>query len=131
MPALQVKDCPADVYERLRKCAEEENRSISQQTLTIIEDYLAMRDRMRASAEKRPGDAPLIPFSSTASANDDPPIRVRFRPIYGPEANDGIDYAKRHREAFERIAALPPLPRMEGMPDAAELLRQIREEEAR
>ena len=115
MPALQVKDCPADVYEKLRKCAEEENRSISQQTLTIIEDFLAMRERQRAVAE---------------AVGEEPPIRARLRPVYGPEANDGIDYAARHREIFERIAALPPLP-SEGLPSAAEMIRQIRDEEAR
>ena len=43
MPALQVKDCPTEVYERLRACAARENRSISQQALTILEDYLGMR----------------------------------------------------------------------------------------
>ena len=39
MPALQVKDCPTEVYEELRRCASRENRSISQQALTILEDY--------------------------------------------------------------------------------------------
>ena len=48
MPALQVKDCPADVYEKLRKCAEEENRSISQQTLTIIEYLKQCREVLEA-----------------------------------------------------------------------------------
>ena len=45
MPALQVKDCPASVYEQLRACADEENRSIAQQTLTIIQDFPAARER--------------------------------------------------------------------------------------
>ena len=44
MPALQVKDCPTEVYEELRRCASRENRSISQQALTILEDYLGFRD---------------------------------------------------------------------------------------
>ena len=122
MPALQVKDCPADVYERLRKCAEEENRSISQQTLTIIEDFLALRERKRAAEAA----------GATASgAYDEPRIHVKVRPVYGPEADDGIDYADRHRKIFKRIAALPPLPHGDGIPSAAELIRQIRDEEAR
>lgn len=45
MPALQVKDCPIYVYEKLRQCAIRENRSISQQALTIIEEYLDIRER--------------------------------------------------------------------------------------
>lgn len=122
MPALQVKDCPADVYEKLRKCAEEENRSISQQTLTIIEDFLDLRERKRI-AEATKAKAP--------TANDEPHMRVRIRPIYGPEANDGIDYAARWREKMQRIRALPPIPHIDGMPSAAEMIRQIRDEEAR
>ena len=122
MPSLQVKDCPADVYERLRKCAEEENRSISQQTLTIIEDFLALRERKRTAA----ATGITVP-----AANDEPRIRVKARSVYGPEADDGIDYAERHRKKFERIAALPPLPHGDGIPSAAEMIRQIRDEEAR
>lgn len=60
MPALQVKDCPENVYERLRICARNENRSMSQQALTILEEYLGFRNSSlspsRASvnyAEKR------------------------------------------------------------------------------
>ena len=119
MPALQVKDCPADVYEKLRECAEEENRSISQQTLTIIEDFLALRERKRAEAK-----------SAATAENGEPPVRVRLRPMYGPEVNDGIDYAARWREKMKRLEALPPLP-SDGMPSAAEMIRQIRDEEAR
>lgn len=40
MPALQIKDCPSDVYESLKDCARRQNRSIAQQALTILEDYL-------------------------------------------------------------------------------------------
>ena len=122
MPALQVKDCPADVYERLRKCAEEENRSISQQTLTIIEDFLDLRERKRIAETTR---------MTAPAANDVPRIRVKARPIYGPDANDGIDYAARWREKMQRIRALPPIPHIDGMPSAAEMIRQIRDEEAR
>lgn len=119
MPALQVKDCPADVYEKLRKCAEEENRSISQQTLTIIEDFLALRERKRTAGT-----------SDNLEESIEPPVRVKFRPAYGPEVDDGIDYAARWREKMKRLEALPPLP-SEGLPNAAEMIRQIRDEEAR
>lgn len=50
MPALQVKDCPVSVYERLRERAAQENRSISQQALTIIESYLGLRNEPSDSA---------------------------------------------------------------------------------
>ena len=40
MPALQIKDCPSDVYESLKDCARRQNRSIAQRALTMLEDYL-------------------------------------------------------------------------------------------
>ena len=109
MTALQIKDCPVEVYERLRVCATEENRSISQQALTIIEDYLNMRQQMREASEPR---------------------RPRVRSYYVQE-DDGIDYAEKHRKVFEEIHKLRPIPIDEDRPSAVELLRQIREEEAR
>lgn len=43
MPALQIKDCPQDVYDRLKQCAAEEDRSMTQQALHIIRKFLDMR----------------------------------------------------------------------------------------
>ena len=40
MPALQVRDCPEDLYEKLRTCAAEQDRSITQQTVHILREYL-------------------------------------------------------------------------------------------
>lgn len=109
MPALQVKDCPADVYERLRICAAENNRSISQQTLTIIQMFLDNRDAM-SEAGRRP---------QTAS-----------RPSYA-KAYDDTDYIAKRKKTFERIEALGLLPISPSAPSAVEILAQIREEEAR
>ena len=109
MPPLQVKDFPADVYERLRQCAREENRSISQQTLTIIEDYLNMRDS--GIIPTRIHNTGLVPSFVTAV--------------------DETDYAEKHRQALERISELPLIPVSADMPSAAEMIRQIRDEEAR
>jgi hypothetical protein len=40
MAALQVRDFPADLYEKLRQRAEQEHRSISQQTIVAIQEHL-------------------------------------------------------------------------------------------
>ena len=110
MPALQVKDCPAAVYEQLRACADEENRSISQQTLTIIEDYLAMRNGATAT----------------------PAQSVAFRQRGGaPSLAPSESYVEKRQRAFARIAALSPLPVSDTAPSAADLLSAIREKEAR
>ncbi len=40
MPTLQVRDLPEDVYLQLKERARRENRSISQQTISILQEYL-------------------------------------------------------------------------------------------
>lgn len=108
MPPLQVKDFPTDVYERLRQCAREENRSISQQALTIIEDYLSMRD-----------SGAFLPRSNHGLVASSQTIREK------------IDYGEKRRRAIERINSYPPIPITDELPSSAELIRQIRDEEAR
>ena len=107
MPLLQVKDFPGSVYERLRQCAREENRSIAQQTLTIIEDYLNMRDR-----------------------GFDLPRSNHGMMSYRNEKKRDVVYGEKRRKALERIK-LHPLPGTDVLPSSAELIRQIRDEEAR
>ena len=109
MTALQVKDCPVALYERLRACAERENRSISQQIVTILEEYLGMRASGRMINEPR------------AAAS-------RFG--YAGERRE-TDYLARRREVFDRIRELPPIPVSEIAPRVDAILARIREEEAR
>jgi len=102
MPALQIKDCPTEVYEELRRCASRENRSISQQALTILEDYLGFRDFVphdRSSLRNRCGEKP--------------------------------SYIEKRKRLFERIDKLPAIPVSELAPSSADILAEIREKEAR
>ncbi len=48
MANLQIKGIDDILYEELKKLASAENRSISQQTLFLIKDYLAKRQSVRA-----------------------------------------------------------------------------------
>jgi len=52
MPALQVRDFPDQLYEELRLCAKHEYRSIAQQTIVIIQDYLSRENKRLAEAER-------------------------------------------------------------------------------
>ena len=106
MPALQIKDCPTEVYERLRKCAREENRSISQQALTAIEDFLDLREEL-----KMLGD-----------------VRVRMLKPSWVREKEEPDYLTRRREVFARIDKLKPIPIAETLPNSVELLAEAREE---
>ena len=48
MANLQIKGVDDAVYEELKKLAAAENRSVSQQTLLLIKDYLVKKQRVRA-----------------------------------------------------------------------------------
>lgn len=108
MPALQVKDCPESVYDELRICARDENRSISQQALTIIEEYLGFRN-------------------STSNIEQTP--QTKF-PVQNKK-EDSINYVEKRLRIFEDLAKLPPLNNTKNMPSMAELVRQSRDEDAR
>jgi hypothetical protein len=47
MANLQIKGIDNKLYDELKEIAVEENRSLSQQTLFLIRDYLAKKHRVR------------------------------------------------------------------------------------
>lgn len=47
MANLQIKGINDELYGELKEMAAEENRSVSQQTLYLLRDYLAKRRRVR------------------------------------------------------------------------------------
>ena len=47
MANLQIKGIDDDIYAELKKLAAAENRSVSQQTLFLIKDYLAKKQPLR------------------------------------------------------------------------------------
>ena len=49
MPLLQVRDCPDKLYLELKNRAAHEHRSVAQQTVVALENYLGLAD----SAETR------------------------------------------------------------------------------
>ncbi len=53
MANLQIKGIDNAIYEELKKLAAAENRSISQQALFLIKDYLAKKQRVRDAENAR------------------------------------------------------------------------------
>jgi len=41
MPLLQVRDCPEDIYKKISLVAKKQNRTISQQTIVLLEKGLS------------------------------------------------------------------------------------------
>lgn len=51
MPTLNVRDVPKPIYERIRKLAERDKRSLSQEVLWILERHVEGVERGYARAE--------------------------------------------------------------------------------
>lgn len=110
MPALQVKDFPEDLYEDLKKYAAEDCRSVSQQTLYILREYVCFR-KTHGLVRSALWAEPLVSDLGTARELAERAARVEKR-----------------RRIRERIEARGPIEAPEDFPDAAELIRQGREE---
>ena len=141
MPALQVKDCPHDVYEKLRECAAEENRSISQQALTILEDYLAMREALKTAqpnafnGNRTIGRLGLNPIAesvavSSASLSDMARLAIRMEDNVSTR-QPANNYVSKREALFRELNELPPIPVTPTAPSAAAILAELRNEEAR
>lgn len=52
MPLLQVRDMPEDLYEKLSQTAEQDNRSITQETIVLLKKALNYEES-RISRRKR------------------------------------------------------------------------------
>ena len=107
MPLLQVKNCPERIYEGLRSLAISEHRTIAQQVLAILDDYLN---------------------GYTAQSNA-PSASPRPRSLYGyRETPEEIaERIERRKKLFERIDRLPKITLPEGF-NAADIVRECREE---
>lgn len=113
MPALQVKDFPDDLYEELREYATKECRSVSQQTIYSIREFLRMQKAYQA-VKNAIWAAPYV--TDLLSEEEDRERRKR---------------AKRRQAVLERIHERGPVDIPEDFPDAAEIIREMREERTR
>ena len=114
MPALQVKDFPADLYEELRACPTAEDRSISQQTVRIVREYLRAYRQIGGRT-----DWAVVPVDREETRHGD------RRRTAEEERLDRIEHRKR---VIERIDARPYIEIPDDFPSAAEIVRQMREE---
>lgn len=101
MPALQVRDLPQDLYDKLKARAEREHRSLAQETIVAIERHV--------DPAMRPDEMP-----------------ARFR-LVDEEAERQARIARRRR-VLEEIAAMPPSIVPDDFPSPAELIREGRRE---
>ena len=113
MPALQVKDFPSDLYEELRVCAQNEDRSMAQQTVHILRSYLKVYGTRSGNVEWV-----ALPAQDATS--------FVVRPSEEPDTPQAR--AARHRKVIEEIRDLPKIEVPDDFPSPAEIVRQMREE---
>ncbi len=102
MPALQVRDFPQGLYDKLKLEAEAEHRSLSQQTVHIIEKHFK-----RDSSSSRDGNS------------------ARFRLVDDEIEREAI--AERRRRIFKEIESLPKIHIPDDFPSPVEMIREDRE----
>lgn len=110
MPALQVKDFPDDLYEELRECAAQECRSVSQQTIYGLREFLRMHKA----------------YQSVKNALWATPYVTDLLDEEGEQ--ERLKRAKKRRDLLERIRERGPIDIPNDFPSAAEIIREMREE---
>ena len=108
MPALQVRDFPDDLYEKLKELAAREHRSVAQQTIVAVEAMVSGESAARAEGDPRHHTLYLDFDTETKRA-----ARI-----------------KKRQELFESAKATP-LVLPPDAPSPVDVIREAREERSR
>jgi plasmid stability protein len=76
MALLQVRDCPDDLYKRLGQAAENDRRSIAQETVVLLRDVLNVAESARARRRVALAEASKL-VESTPNVMADSVIFIR------------------------------------------------------
>lgn len=107
MPALQVRDFPEELYNQLRSCAAEQDRSISQQTTYVLRRFLESYRRGASEAEAGAATHGAVCSSAAGSAAR-------------------ID--RRRRNFAQLEASFEGAPGFDSLPSSVDMIREMREE---
>lgn len=105
MPILQVRDISEDLYEQLRVCAKQQNRSISQQTITILQDFL--------QAQPQPKESATGSFSVFSSLDTAEELQARI---------------EKRKKLFAELDTRKPIPLPEEYDSIVDMIHACREE---
>lgn len=112
MPALQVRDLPEDVYAGLKERAAREHRSLSQQTIVGLREYLQMD----------PEGVKTAVLESRKVSYEDALAGWRH-----PSDETREERAARKKKLFEEIDKLPKFDLPPGYSSVAEMIREDRD----
>lgn len=113
MPAIQVKDCPQDVYDQLKAYAARDDRSLAQEMLAIFKWYFASQSHTAES--NAPGTT--IPFPATTPKTRSPYVESHIP-----------GRAARRKAILERVSNLSDYTPAGDGKSTVDLLRESREE---
>ncbi len=124
MTALQVRDFPDQLYDRLKDYAAEHHRSVAQQTIVAVEQMLSTDDdRLETSANLDSyGENTRSLKGSASGSQKNVPHGFEIE----TEEERAARIAKR-KALLERIMSRPALELPEGFPSDAELIREDRD----
>lgn len=129
MPALQVRDFPDELYVQLKECADNEHRSIAQQTIVAVEEML----RARASAaERREGGSAPAGVEAQDALADRVADAVASRTMRTPSCLDFSTEAERQARIQKRKEIFARIDRMNAErttppPSAEQVVQWVRE----
>ena len=114
MPALQVKEFPEDLYEELRECAAAEDRSISQQTLHILREYLNVYRKSGNDADCLVVTVSRADVAAVSSGTD-----------------TSEDLVAKRKKVLDDIDSMPKPKIPDDFPSSVEIIEEMREERMR
>lgn len=107
MPALQVRDFPEELYNQLRSCAAEQDRSISQQTTYVLRRFL--ESYQQGMTEEQAADAAR-------------------GAVLGSVVGSAARIDRRRRNFAQLEASFGGAPGSDGLPSSVDMIREMREE---
>lgn len=121
MPAFQVKDFPADLYEDLRACAAAEDRSMAQQSVHILREFLQFW-KNGSTADWTTSVAKNQTTAGAFASINTPRTHATLKTL------DRNELAARQKSVFDRIHALPKIAIPDDFPSTVDLIHEMRNE---
>lgn len=124
MTALQVRDCPEDVYEGLRQAAARDGRSLSQEAVFVLRAALGRGSSPHVPAEP-PREGTASPCASDVLARGRALASVDCLAYESPSARD--ERLERRKLTIEGLRSLPVFELPEGFPSPESIVREARD----
>lgn len=113
MPALQVRDLPQDIYDDLKAQAEREHRSLSQQTVVLLQAALHDGDEMPHVAA--PAGERKVSYQDALAGWQYPPDETHAERI------------ARRKRLFARFEEVPAFDLPDEYASVADMIREDRD----